>query len=613
MHFKHLYALFAIGFGCLLASCHSDIDLKNIDTTMEARVKLALPVGGFRAKVSDFLGSNDSAQIYLDENGVLTWKMDFHEDHEFERIDLTENLSDVPVNINVYDHLVNATYIDENGDPQPIMQDGNKLILPPGLETYRDSLVLNMPITFDDINEEGKLRIDSAYFNVANLDVVVNTVDFTALKWEWIDKIIIDLGTQLDWEGPSNRYNLYTSGVTDVQNFGEDLPFDLGSCTIHLTKDRTAEPSYDNVVEKLDLTTIVYFHIPSPTVANVYPTSKIECYFKPRELDVNILWGWFATNTDLNSKGDFDIDSLLGSVSFLNETNIPLAAPEIKLDLATSVAGDTKVSGQLYSIDAEGQNHYAQFNGKDYFDWRFAGVDPGDMGTLGDTTKISLLFDNTASHGEIPNLFKKFPKKIAYDISCNFDEESTPQIRIQKDLFINIDGSVKLPFAFDRGLKIEIEDTIKDINISRYHIDSLLSEVKIIDSVRIGEEGVWLLMAIYDSIPADLYATLTCLDENNQPIEDPELPGKNFILFPESGDTIHIQAFEQAGTLLKCQMTQKRLDLFPRIKSIVYMVGMEDASNTSAGTVIQGHNSLEAYIALTADIKAYIDPANSKK
>jgi hypothetical protein len=614
MQFKHLYAYLAIGLGCLLSSCHSDIDLKNVDTTMEAQVKLALPIGGFKAKVSDFLGSNDSVQIYLDENGVLTFKTEFHEKYSFDDFDMSSKLADTHFTINLYKRLQDATYKDEWGIDHPIIQGGNMIIYPDNMPDYTDSIIFDMPMRLPDINKPGQPRVDSVLFNTANFDVTIDRKDFPQLDWSWVDRIIIDLGTGIDRHGKSQRMELYTKGVTPITDFAQNMAMNMDNITMHLTKDRHAEPGMDNVVDSLVFKTIVYYRIPSPTNANINSTSGLDCNFKKRKIDIEAIWGWDTNTKDMKADGTVNIDSLMGTIAMIKKINIPLTSPEISIQMATMIAGQVKLDGQLYTIDKNDQKHYAKFYGNDFFRYSFPGVDPSDLKTLGDTSKMSLTFDNSYENGEIHHLFEEFPSKLGYKINCNFDEESTPQIRIQNDLSVNLDASIKIPFSFNKGLNIELQDTIRDIEISQYHIDSLLSSVQFIDSVRIGEGGVWLLMNITDSIPMDIYATLTCLNKDKQPIEDPEIPGRNFILFPETGsDTIRISAFGEGGTLLKCQLTQKRLNLFKEIKGIAYMVGITDAAASSAGTVIEGKNSLSAQIALTADLHAYMDPFNKNK
>ena len=49
--------------GGMLMACHSDIDLKNVDTTTELEMGVAVPVGSVRAKLGDFVGDIPSMFI----------------------------------------------------------------------------------------------------------------------------------------------------------------------------------------------------------------------------------------------------------------------------------------------------------------------------------------------------------------------------------------------------------------------------------------------------------------------------------------------------------------------------------------------------------------------
>ena len=59
MKCKHLYALIAITAGCMLAGCHSDVDLGNIDKKAEVEMGLVLPIGNIHMKIGDFIGDGN--------------------------------------------------------------------------------------------------------------------------------------------------------------------------------------------------------------------------------------------------------------------------------------------------------------------------------------------------------------------------------------------------------------------------------------------------------------------------------------------------------------------------------------------------------------------------
>ena len=104
MSFKHLHAIIAIVAGCMLASCHSDIDLNNIDTKSEVEMGLALPVGSIHATIGDFFGKG-MGKFYVDSvdnHGVITWRDTFRIARNFHQVDLAQYISEKELTLNVF-------------------------------------------------------------------------------------------------------------------------------------------------------------------------------------------------------------------------------------------------------------------------------------------------------------------------------------------------------------------------------------------------------------------------------------------------------------------------------------------------------------------------------
>ena len=183
MNFKYLYAVIAIGLGAMLASCHSDIDLDNIDTSAEVEMGLALPVGTLHATISDFFGKG-IGNFYvdsLDNKGVITWKDTFHVARNFHQVDLSQYISEKELNLNVYDKIEVYQQVGANkrvtGTGQPI------------------TLQFDMPLKLKGINHPDSLskeRLDSAFIDMASFNSIINTHNLP-LQWDWIDRVTLDL------------------------------------------------------------------------------------------------------------------------------------------------------------------------------------------------------------------------------------------------------------------------------------------------------------------------------------------------------------------------------------------------------------------------------------
>jgi hypothetical protein len=68
--FSLLSVVSAIALALSLQGCEADVDMNNLDTSIEVDAKIATPVGSMHATLGDFVG-NGQWGIFV-ENGVLT-------------------------------------------------------------------------------------------------------------------------------------------------------------------------------------------------------------------------------------------------------------------------------------------------------------------------------------------------------------------------------------------------------------------------------------------------------------------------------------------------------------------------------------------------------------
>ena len=47
----------AIGLGWMMQSCEADVDLNNVDTSIEVDANIATPIGSMHATLGDFVGN----------------------------------------------------------------------------------------------------------------------------------------------------------------------------------------------------------------------------------------------------------------------------------------------------------------------------------------------------------------------------------------------------------------------------------------------------------------------------------------------------------------------------------------------------------------------------
>ena len=215
MKLKHLHAMIAIGLGVLMTSCHSDIDLNNIDTRSEVEMGLALPVGTVHASIADFFGKG-VGNFYVDSlanKGVITWKDTFKIARNFHQVDLSQYISEKDLTLNVYEKI-----------PAAIMIGTNKQVTGTGMPVTLD---FDMPLKLKGINHKDSLdkeRLDSALIDIASFTSVIKQHNLP-LQWEWIDSVTLDLGTQI--RRPSGNTMLVYDKNRDNYGYDQTIPTEV--------------------------------------------------------------------------------------------------------------------------------------------------------------------------------------------------------------------------------------------------------------------------------------------------------------------------------------------------------------------------------------------------
>lgn len=622
MIYKQLRAVIAIFAGCLLMSCHSDIQLGNLDPTMEAQIKMALPLGTIHAKVSDFIKSNDSMHLEIGPDGTYIWKMTFNRGSKFEHFDLSSKLQNAKFKVNLYKQLDGKTYHNPgSGEDESILGTAtamgiNEIILPYGCE-FKDTFTFEMPLALNGVNDGGNNRVDSALLPAASFNITITKDNFAGLDWDWIETIKLDLGNYIiRRNNASSEIVLYKKGdpITSPESLTWNM--DLGTVRLNLMQDPNGKPGDDNVYNKVTFPVIIVYEIPAgksldnPTRIPINDKSGIECDFQKDKLEIAAIWGWLQQTQGQEASDTIDISTQLDSIPFLKNASFPIAEPSIDATIKTNAAGNINLYGSLAALYKGSINPvYATFDDLPFFNWTFKGMDPATS-NFNDSTIIPLHFNNQPQYGRIDELFAKMPEKLAFNVKFQFDKNTTPQIRLVNDMYFDMKAMATIPFKFKPGLEFNFTDTMPGVAISQLQVDSLLSGVPAIDSAKINEAT--LVMTIIDSIPLDLKVSFYCLREDKSIIMDPEDNTKPFTIFPSDTIVIPTEIYTaQERQPITCTLNQARMNLFPEVKSIVYNITASAPEGKS--TDIKGSNSLYIQLGITADLNAYINPQGTNK
>lgn len=576
----HLFAAVLVA-GAMLTSCHSDIDLNDIDTTAELEMGLVVPIGSMHATVGDFLGNGQVQNLYfeiIDNSPVLTWRDTFSMEKDFhaDSLDLAKKVSDKDLSLNVYDKV--SAMIGPDGKVT-----GNGMPI---------TLRFEMPVKMKGINN-GNERIDSAQIVDASFKSIIQTHNLP-LEWEWIDRVTLDLGDQVI-RPAGNIMTVYSKG--DEGGYGQEIPTSVDHFTINLMKDKTAAPADNNVVDECMFYVNFTFTIPNGTKVDVPNDAAFDYHLAVQFIDYKAVWGKFLHSTDMYDEGEFNIAEELGDMDFITKWCLPFDDPRIDLFVSTRLAGSIMIHGNyLYSEDANGQKHYATFlrQGQEKQD-DYTPLYPGDYldpvtSQPGDSAVYLIYYNKTPERGHIDRLFGDMPQKIGYKFDVDFNYSISPQIRLVPNTKVHIDAVATLPFIFRNGLFLNYTDTV-DADMSNVDIDSLVHEVDVVDTLKATD--LKLLIKAQNTIPMDIKATMRCLDAAGNVIMDPDDPTKPFQITEEDPimkDTILIKAptFHQTyGTwtpegpgesLIIASINKKKAQMLKQVRKIVYYAQIDESS-----------------------------------
>ena len=125
---KKLFTILSIAsmFAMLWQGCEADVDLNNIDTSIEVKASVATPIGSVKATMGDLVGDGTWG-IFIDtvkNHGVLTFRDTFSIARDIHQLDLKDHVSNTILTMNVYDKLEGQPYFVNGqitGNDQPIV------------------------------------------------------------------------------------------------------------------------------------------------------------------------------------------------------------------------------------------------------------------------------------------------------------------------------------------------------------------------------------------------------------------------------------------------------------------------------------------------------------
>ena len=642
---KLLHAFLAFSMAtCMLTSCHSDLNLSEVDTSMEAHLRMALPVGAVTMQFGNLLNLDKTTTLSFDSvgnMGVLCFKLTTDPDttRKFSFFNMNNKIQGTNFSVNVYDQLKDKKYhvylpeygIDEWVPFIAAAEYGFDTLYIPETVHFDSTMTFELALHLDSINRPGQdNRVDSVAFNIAEFGFSIDKDNFDYLTTEWIDEIAIELGDEFDLHGESKKADIYSRTWGDPLYFGQQLNVTLKDWALKLLTNETTHPTINDVTDTIHVKATIKYHVPSGTKIFIDKTSGIKCNVNVGQLQPTYLWGWFKPSKHMYDEGEFPLNIDFKDLPFLSDesTVLPFSRPELYARLCTQVAGAVRLdSSYVYARDGKGVKHQAKFPNATTgeLDTLFSHIfgkdeclDPTTMKTANDTTNLHITFDREFGH--IQDLFEGgIPKKVNYKFQFSFDEAQTPQIRIPLNTFVNLYTQAKLPFTFQNGFYLKYENNAQNIDISQFDIDSLLgSTVQLSDTSKVG-----VLMKTESTIPLHVKLVLRCYDDRDSVIMDPEDNTREFAIFDKDTLDIYPPSVEQNLTtdtwtitpqqiINEAHLTKKQLGVFPKTKALRYKMIIDEScmeetfKNGVYDVPISADATIKFTIGLTADLDAAI-------
>ena len=611
---KRLFTMFCmvstIGLTMLWNGCTADVDLDNIDTSVDVEANVATPIGSMTATIDDFVGDGTWG-IYIDtleHEGVITFRDTFSIARDFHKLDLSKYISNTTLKMNVYDKLEGKPYFVNGqitGNDQPI--------------------VLTFPLTLKLKNINNNLahqRIDSALINDASFISKISSIGGLPLKWEWIEKVELKLGK--NFHRPSgNLITVYSKG--DGYGYNQNINVAVDAFSMNLMKEKNPQSWKDytnNVVDTCNFEILMHIVVPSSAgVVNIPSTAAFQYDLGVKFIDYEAVWGMFEPSKDMSGEAVEAIATYWSPWNTLQDLRLPFAEPSVDMLVTTQVAGAMIMEGDyLYTENEQGEKAYATFDGDTSLYKFFNKNEYLPLSSpIGTEKTMHILFDKDPSRGHIDQLFAIRPDQIGYKFAVKFNEQETPQIRLTKNTSIKIDAVCNLPMILNEGVSLGYSDKIKGIDLSMLDLDSLLKDVEMIDTLE--EASAKLVIKFENSIPLQFKGVLTCLDENDNVIIDPKtekpllLTENDTILiaapeFTKEGHDWNITPLESVEVI---NVDREDLETLRQIKTIEFHAWMDDESLAEAydnglnNIQLKDDNYLKVKIAVGANVEGVLN------
>lgn len=584
--------------GLLLAaftfhSCKEDIDLANVDPQIQLDMGLALPLGTVETTLDYFLGTSDfgpDVLTYSPLDSMLILHYDTSVVWDFHNIDLSEYTTwDEQVSY-VVDGISNGEIDKTDFDyqeqiPFPATQTTLEFLNEVSLENF------NVDLDYEEI--------DSVHMTLASFRLRVDVENFD-LEWSEVSNV------RVKFTDPSLRFDDGTMEKIlpiEGKGFGQDMTVSLYDFMIIPQKNQETG-SFENI------RFFICIDVNTRTEKMLSKNSMVKfgCGFD--FLDYDVLFGVFEPKKAAYEH-QRDTMSKYFAIDRLDGINLPFSDPKVDLVVSTSAVGlpSRIIIDSIYVENGEGERGLLSYDGETTKSYDVPYITSPWVNQTASTDVLHL--GKGEEYGNLDHLFQVIPKYFGYSYRIRVDRDLLDELKDRHTPFIKANANyqmnlkAELPLKFYPGVNVTYKDTVQTTMAESLKLDSLLSGVAMLDSLKTGE--LLLRLVIENNIPFDIKVKLRFLNDYDEvvPIGGLYDGGQN--------DSIMFSAMENnvpTQQVVNIDLDEEDVRAFENVTQIIYDFYLGDNTQEAAFYASSG---FKLHVGLAGKVEAIINLGKENK
>ena len=577
------YTVIACFFSMILGACKPKINLGDVDLTTQVETSLSLPLGTISLKLGDFLGDSTIQGVSVDETGQYVFSDTMHFDHSINMIDINKYLSPGHYKLDLAE-AISQVYPEFTNAEIPAGQT-LKLDFPIHISTHK--------LKADAENQ----RFDSMVISYARVLASLNVENMNLSKHD-IKKLHLEIK------------NAFTSADGNVislplesYGLGNQMPIDLKDVHVVLMKDPKQAPSADNLLDTIYMN--IHIELQTQNKLILQNNSIFTFGLALDTFNFDAIFGYIKMPKLLqDSIINRPIISFWEGWKAFDGTILPISKPSILFTIEHGFSVPLLATVNTLSVSSEaGEYRYASFEGSHSKTFHFASKIAMDA-PYNTRVTDSIRIDYTEANGNIDELLTIHPDYISYDYQIGIDSTSSQkQFRITNQTDLNMKLNIHIPFEFNENVHFSYCDTIHDVDLTTFQLDSLLAEAEFVQDVEKAELKLYL--DIENWIPFNIESVVEFYTADNELIQLSSMENDYIdLVLTQPNTIINGLVSEPSTNQIILNVTKQDFEKIAATDHIVLKAKLKD-NNTVVKLSPEAAVVIKAGV--TADIKAIID------